>query len=107
MLSRATNILYRAVPSALLIGLVLASAHGGDSILRYWELRQTATESLDAWAQQERQNTRMLLQIRQLDSDPVNVERLIAEELGMAREGATLYHFDEHGVIAEPVAATP
>jgi cell division protein FtsB len=102
MTPRSKLILARVVPSALLIGLVLASVHGGDNIMRYWELQQTAEASRQAWAEQERENTKMLLQLRQLDRDPVNLERLIAEELGMAREGATLYHFDEHGALAEP-----
>ena len=102
MTPRSQKILVRVVPSILLLLLVLASVHGGDSVLRYWELERAAVERRAEWASQQRENTLRLLELRNLERDPINFERLAAERLGWAGEGATLYYFDEDGAITEP-----
>lgn len=41
----------------------------------------------------ERDNQRLIRELALLERDPIVVERQIAEELGWAREGTTLYRF--------------
>ncbi|HMV68087.1 MAG TPA: septum formation initiator family protein [Myxococcota bacterium] len=88
-------LLYRAAPAVVIVLLVAVTVRGEGGLLQYWELQEQAEEARAHWAQLERRNTDLLFGLQQLQADPVQMERLVAEELGYARPGSVLYHFDD------------
>jgi len=53
---------------------------------------QTASAEL---ATLERENQRLLRELQLMEEDSVVMERMVAEELGWAAPGATIYRFDD------------
>ena len=81
---------------ALFLGSIAASAVWGDGgLLARHELRARLEHEKAALADLERANQRLVSELVWLERDPVLLERAVAEELGWAREGATLYRFPE------------
>lgn len=95
MLSRLQPLLLRVVPSLLVVSLVVLTIWGDGGMLEYYDLKAVVEERKDAWAEVERDNMRLMHELKRLESDPVNLERIVAEELGWARSGATLYYFED------------
>jgi cell division protein FtsB len=84
-----------AVVPALVLGLLTASAIWGDSgLLVRHELRARLQRASDELADLDRENQRIVHELVSMERDPVVVERVVAEELGWARDGATVYRFD-------------
>ncbi len=97
---RMQAILFRLVPSLVVVALVAFTILGQDGLLQMWSLEAEAARTRVAWGEQERENSRRLLALQHLEADPINLERLVAEELRWVPEDATLYEFDE-GVESE------
>jgi cell division protein FtsB len=96
------------VPAAIIIGLVVVSVRGEGGLLQYWELQDASAEAREEWASLERRNTELLFELRQLQADPIQMERLVAEELGYARPGTVLYRFEDADAgTAEAAGAQP
>jgi len=84
-----------ALLPALVIASLAASAIWGESgLLARHELRADLDKANHTLAATERENQRLLRELRLMESDPVLLERVVAEELSWAREGDTLYRFD-------------
>ena len=85
-----------ALVPALVIASLAASAIWGESGLLVRPPRgpRLATAN-DELAAVDRENQRLLRELRLMEQDPVLLERVVAEELGWGREGAVLYRFDE------------
>lgn len=100
-------VIFRVVPGAIIVGLVLVMVRGPGGVLDFFELQRTAEASKAAWTDAEQRNNETVLALQQLTQDPVQLERLIADELGQVRPGTVLYRFDEQGGPAVPPPATP
>jgi cell division protein FtsB len=93
--TRFPRLLLAVVP-ALVIGAVAVSTLWGENGL--YARHDLQAELVDAHAELgkiERENQRMLRELRMLERDPVVIERAVADELQWAREGTTLYRFDD------------
>jgi cell division protein FtsB len=97
-LSSVPSLLQRAllvfVPAAILLVVAVSAVWGEAGILSRHELRDRLAREKTELARIERDNQRLLSELLWLDRDPVLLERAVAEELGWAREGTTLYRFE-------------
>jgi hypothetical protein len=89
------RITFRIVPTLIVVGLVGATLFGQSGLLDMWRLQAEANAVKAEWGDVERENSRRLLVLRHLDEDPINVERLLAEEYRWVPEDAHLYEFEE------------
>lgn len=81
---------------ALVIASIAASAIWGESgLLVRHQLRARLASANDDLATMERDNQRLLRDLRLMEQDPLLLERVVAEELSWAREGTVLYRFDD------------
>jgi len=80
------------------VGLLVLAAHiawGERGSFRMLELRTELREANRSLHELDRQNQRLLRELHALDNDPVIIERVVADDLGWAPAGTTLYAFDE------------
>lgn len=98
-------VVFRILPTLLLFGIASATIFGRHGY-QEWLARE---REVDGLRQQvlatDDENERLLLRIRQVQGDAVALERLVADELKLARPGATLYEFDDGGASVVPRAA--
>lgn len=87
--------LYALLPALLLVGLAVAAIWGENGLVARAALQQQLSAEKEALAKLDRENARLLREIRMLGEDALLVERAAAEEIGWARSGATLYRFDD------------
>jgi cell division protein FtsB len=81
---------------ALLLALIAASTIWGDGgLLVRFQLEGQKERALQENADLTRENARLAREITVLEQDPRAVEREVADAIGRAREGATLYTFGE------------
>lgn len=104
--SRVQRILARVIPSTVLVGVVVWTLVGPNGLRDLYTLSEHANEARDRWANLEKANTRLLLDLQRLQQDPINLERLAADQLGLVRPGTTLYAFDERDGVASVVPST-
>ena len=103
---RVQRVLARVIPSTVLIGVVVWTLVGPNGLRDLYTLSEHANEARDRWANLEKANTRLLLDLQRLEQDPINLERLAADQLGLVRPGTTLYAFDERDGAATIVPST-
>ena len=85
------------VPTAV-IALVGASAIWGENgLVERHRLQAELLQANTELAALERENQRLLRQLKVGREDPVAVERMVAEELGWGDPSATLYRFEDDG----------
>ncbi|MFT4625580.1 MAG: hypothetical protein ACI8PZ_004248 [Myxococcota bacterium] len=89
------RLMYAGVPAGLLIGVMASSVWGDNGVLEWQRLEGVRTDASAELGRVQRENQRLLRQMRLMDRDPVILERLVAEELGWGREGTTLVTFDD------------
>jgi cell division protein FtsB len=88
----------------MVLASIAASAVWGESgVLARHALRARLERANDDLAALDRENQRLLRDLSVMEQDPVVLERIIAEELGWAREGSTVYRFEP----AAEAASTP
>lgn len=90
---RLQAILFRVVPTVALVGLATYSVFGDHGFLELLERRREAEAARAELVRVEKSNEQLLLRIRQVQDDPVALERLVADELGLVRPGGALYVF--------------
>lgn len=88
------------LPALLLVAVAVAAIWGDNGVFARFELQRDLARETDELAALDRQNAQLLRDIQQLGDDPLLVERAVAEEIGWARPGTTIYRFD-------PPAPTP
>ena len=86
--------MYAALPAAVLIGIALSAIWGENGLMEWRRLEQARVEASDQLAAIQRDNQRKQREIHLMMSDRVVMERLIADQLGWAREGSTLIKFE-------------
>lgn len=82
------------VPFVLMGVVVLLAIFGDHGLVRRHELRQRQVEIEQQVQVLESENAELRRQIRLLDTHQIGMRRLAAEELLVARKGATIYRFD-------------
>lgn len=88
------RLLLAALPALAMLGVGLSTLFGPGGLIRYQSLQDELTDATDDLAALERDNQALILQLSTLESDPVAIERAVADELGYARQGSTLYRFE-------------
>ncbi len=76
----------------LVLGWVLL--FGEASVFEHMASQRKVASLAERWANLNRQNNEMLLWLQNLERDPINQERLVAEERGFARPGTVIFRFD-------------
>jgi len=95
MSSTAIRRLVMSVVPFTLTGVVVLMAIFGDhGLIRRHELQQEFVETERSNEQVRRENAEMRRQIELLQTERKGLERLAAEELLMAKPGATIYRFE-------------
>ncbi len=97
-------LLARAIPVGIVLGLGWELLLGNQSLFRHLELREEAARTAAAWGRESRENMEANRRLTHLADDPINLERLAADEAGHARPGSVIYRFDE-AVDADHAAA--
>lgn len=96
MRPRLVHRILLAVLPALVIGAVVVTAIWGDNgLLRRDELAAELKSANAELSAIQKENQRLLRELHLLEEDPVAAERAVADELGWATEGTTLYRFDD------------
>ncbi len=88
------SLLLSVVPAALLVGLASAAVWGDGGYMARERLRAQLEASNAELAAIQRENERLLFDLRRVQRDPVVMERVVAEEIGMAREGSIVVRFE-------------
>lgn len=88
------RLILTVIPAMLIAGIAASTVWGHNGILARRQLERDVDRAGDHLATVERDNQRLLRDLTLMDSDPVVLERTVAEELMMARDGATIYQFD-------------
>lgn len=96
---RTTGFLQRIVlallPALVLGGIAATAVWGENGLVARHKLRAEVRDANAELARVERENQKLLRELTNADSDPVLLERMVAEELGWGRADATLYRFEE------------
>lgn len=92
--SLIARLLFVIIPAAFLVTTVWASIWGDEGVIARQQVARELNDSQMDLASLERENQRLLYDLRSLEQDPRALERAAAEELGWARPGATIYRFD-------------
>ncbi len=88
------RLILAVVPAILLVGIALSTVWGRHGLVTRSTLKADLTRHSAHLASLDRENQRLLRELSLMESDPVVLERMVAEELLLAREGATLYVFE-------------
>ncbi|MCO4743339.1 MAG: septum formation initiator family protein [Proteobacteria bacterium] len=91
----AQRVLITVAPALLISALLVTLLWGKEGLNTRGQLRfelQTANTEL---AGLERDNQRLLRDLKLMEEDPVVLERMVAEELLWAAEDTTLYRFED------------
>lgn len=80
---------------------------GENGLLDWYGLKRHAEAERTEWARIERENERLMYELRLLDEDPVNLERLVADELGWARDGTVIHRFDDDDGLVPTSVGSP
>ena len=92
---RLQRLVVRLMFASCLAGLVALTIWGENGLVDWYHLRRQVDVERAEWARLERENQRMLYELRRLEEDPIHAERMVAEELGWSREGAVIYTFED------------
>ncbi len=82
------------LPALLLVAVAVAAIWGENGVFARFQLQRDLARETDELAALDRENAQLLRDIQQLGDDPLLVERAVAEEIGWARPGTTIYRFD-------------
>ena len=86
--------LLAGIPAALIVAVALSAIFGPAGVVRRDALHVELEQATEALADLERENRAIILELSTLERDPVAIERAVADEIGYAAEGSTLYRFD-------------
>jgi cell division protein FtsB len=92
---RNSRLLLSVLPALLLLAVAASVIWGDNGLLVRHQLHGQLTEAQAELAELDRANERTLRELRQMDADPVLVERRVADELGWGHEDAILVRFEE------------
>ena len=87
------RVLLSLLPAALIIGLAVIVIWGDSGLLVRERLRAELQSSFEERAALDRENQRLIRELRHMREDPIVLERRVADELGLTREGSILIRF--------------
>jgi cell division protein FtsB len=82
------------LPATLLVGVAVSAIWGDSGLLARRKLEVRLASANLVVAELDSDNQRILHLLSSMDRDPLVLERMVAEELGWAREGSTVYRFE-------------
>jgi cell division protein FtsB len=88
------RLFFAVIPAFIMLLVGLSTVFGSEGLLRHQDLQQQVQQAKAELADVERQNQAIIYDLSAMERDPVAVERAVADELGYAKEGSTLYRFD-------------
>ncbi|TNE87387.1 MAG: hypothetical protein EP330_18130 [Deltaproteobacteria bacterium] len=91
----AQRVLFAVAPALLISALLVTLLWGEEGLSTRADLREELTEAKADLADVERNNQRLLRELKLMEEDPVVLERMVAEELRWAADGSKLYQFDD------------
>ncbi|MCB9662623.1 MAG: hypothetical protein H6732_00770 [Alphaproteobacteria bacterium] len=97
--ARTRHILVLSGPFVFIVGIIGFTIFGEGGARDVWRLEREADVSQQRWAEADVANDRRLFEIQRQKTDHLQVERLAADELGLARPGATLYWFEGDEIV--------
>lgn len=96
---RTRHILVVSIPLVFMVGIVGYTIFGEGGAIDVWRLEREADAAQQRWAEADLANDRRLFEIQRQKTDHLQVERLAADELGLAHPGATLYWFEGDEIV--------
>jgi cell division protein FtsB len=88
------------IPAALLVAVAASALWGDSGLLARHALEADLRDANAQLADVERENQRLVRELVILDREPKAVEREVADQIGWARPGSTVYRF-------QPSASSP
>ncbi len=88
------RLFFAIIPALFMVLVGLSTMFGSEGLLRHQDLQEQVQRAKADLAEVERQNQAIIYDLAAMERDPVAVERAVADELGYAKEGSTLYRFD-------------
>lgn len=88
------RLFFAVIPALIMVLVGLSTVFGSEGLIRHQDLQEQVQAAKDDLAEVERQNQVLIYDLSTMERDPVAVERAVADELGYAKEGSTLYRFD-------------
>lgn len=85
------------LPTTVIAMVGAAAVWGENGLVERHRLEAELVQANAELATLERENQRLLRQLKVGAEDPIAVERLVAEELGWGTPSATLYRFEDDG----------
>ena len=77
--------------------VLLGSILGDGSLMRVYQLSQDKNDLQERIAVEEARQQELLARIKALKEDPLEVERVAREELGLVKKGEIIFDFRETG----------
>lgn len=90
---RLRALVYQVVPTLVLFGLAAYTVWGEHGYVEWTHRAREAEAARAHLAELDGENDRLMLRVRELQDDPIVLERLVADELGLVRPGGRLYVF--------------
>ncbi|MEO0605236.1 MAG: septum formation initiator family protein [Myxococcota bacterium] len=90
-----STLFLRIAPASVLIAFTTAAIWGRDGLETRDQLRDRLHAAQAELARLDTENQRLLRRLRVLDRSPEARERLVADELHLARPGTTVIRFDD------------
>lgn len=103
---QAQRVVLALIPAAILAAIGASAVWGDSGLVARSELTHRLTAANAELAEIERENQRLYRELTLLERDPVAAERAIADGLGWARPGTTVYRFEADAAPA-PAPAPP
>lgn len=88
------RLLLSLLPASVLVVVAVSAIWGDSGLLARVALRDRLDRANATVAELDRDNQRILHLLSSMERDPLVMERLVAEELGWARAGSTVYRFE-------------
>lgn len=87
------RVLLVVLPAVLMASVGVSTIWGESGVFARRQLARELFQANAELAAIERENQRLLRELRLMDEDPVVLERIVAEELGWGRADATIIRF--------------
>ena len=91
------RLVFVMLPTTVIAMVGAAAVWGENGLVERHRLEAELVQANAELATLERENQRLLRQLKVGAEDPIAVERLVAEELGWGTPSATLYRFEDDG----------
>lgn len=93
--SLARRLFLTVIPAMIVVSVAASTIWGVNGLVVRAHLQQDQRTASHRLATMDRENQRLLRDLELMHSDPVVIERIVAEELGWGRSDAVLYRFED------------